>query len=217
MEVLLMSILDKLFGTEDDQNNQNNQNGQNKQGNQGNQNGQNNQMSSGQDTEEGTLQLRKEEIDINKNKVETGEVTLSKKVVEEQQCVDVPVNHEEVVIERRAVNNQPTDSQISSGSDTGSNWGSSSDSSCPSGNETIRIPLTEEQVQVDKHTVVTGEVTAYKRDVEQTQKVSETLKREEAQINKTGNAAIATDSDYNTASSDGNNNNSNNNDNSNFQ
>jgi uncharacterized protein (TIGR02271 family) len=170
-----MSILGSLFGT-DDQDNQNSQNNKTNKDN----------KSNGQETEEGTLQLRKEELDINKNKIQTGEVILSKEVVEEQQSVNVPVTHEEVVIERRTLNNQPTDSQISSSSDSSS----SSASDCGCGNESIRIPVTEEKVEVGKHTVVTEEISAHKRDVEATQKVEETLRREEAKVDKNGNPII---------------------------
>lgn len=185
-----MSILDKLFGTEDDTNDLNKKISNNKIDD-------SNEVR-GEDAKAGTLELRKEELDINKNKVQTGEVTLSKDVIEEQQTVNVPVTHEEVVIERRTLNSQPTDSQISSSSsssaDSDSTWANDN-----SNTETIRIPLTEEHVEVDKHTVVTGEVTAYKRDVERTEKVEETVKREEARVNKTGDATIVNDSDYTSA------------------
>jgi uncharacterized protein (TIGR02271 family) len=127
-------------------------------------------------TETGKLELRKEELDINKKRIPSGEVELSKEIIEEEQTVDVPVTHEEVVIERRSLNNKTTDSPIS---DT----------------ETIRIPVSEDQVDVSKHTVVTGEVRAHKRDVEETKHIDETLKREEAHISKTGNANIVSKSD----------------------
>lgn len=118
-----------------------------------------------------TIQLRQEELDINKNRVPTGEVILSKEVIEEQKNVEVPVVHEEVVIERRTLNNEDSSSPITSG-------------------ETIRIPVTEEQVQVGKHTVVTEEISAYKREVEQTQQINETVRKEEAKIDKTGHPTL---------------------------
>jgi uncharacterized protein (TIGR02271 family) len=177
-----MSILGSLFGTEDNENN-----------NPTNMNNKNN----GQETEEGTLQLRKEELDINKNKVQTGEVILSKEIVEEQQTVNVPVTHEEVVIERRTLNNQPTDSQISSSSSSpGQDFENSN-------RETIRIPVTEEKVEIGKHTVVTEEISAHKRNVEETQKVDETLRREEVHVDKNGDPIITnndTSSDDNALS-----------------
>ncbi len=101
--------------------------------------------------ENGKLSLHQEELDISKNKVESGQVTISKDVVEEKKIVDVPVTHEEVVIERRAINNEASDAPIGAG-------------------KTIRIPVSEEKVEVGKHTVITGEISAHKREVEETEK-----------------------------------------------
>lgn len=131
-----------------------------------------------ENTEDGKLRLRQEELDINKTKMQAGEVILSKDVVEEQKTVDVPVTHEEVVIERKAINNEATDSPIGS-------------------TESIHIPVSEEKVEVGKHTVVTGEVSAHKREIEETKKVEETLKREEARIDTEGNPNIVSNSENN--------------------
>jgi uncharacterized protein (TIGR02271 family) len=120
---------------------------------------------------EGSLQLHKEELDISKSSTTAGEVILSKDVVEEQKVADVPVSHDEVVIERRTVNNEMSNSTIG-------------------GDETIRIPVSEEHVEVSKHTVTTGEVSAYKRSVQQTEHIEETLRREEARVNSTGTVNI---------------------------
>ncbi|AWI05679.1 YsnF/AvaK domain-containing protein [Clostridium drakei] len=123
------------------------------------------------DKNEGRLTLHKEELDINKNRVQKGEVELSREIVEEEKTVDVPVTHEEVVIERRSIDNEASDTPISD-------------------EETIRIPVSEEKINVDKHTVITGEVSAHKREVEETEHVDEKLKREEARINTNGDANI---------------------------
>lgn len=127
---------------------------------------------------EGSLTLRKEELDINKIKAQKGEVELGKEIVEEQKTVEVPVTHEEVVIERRSLNNEASNEPIGN-------------------EETIRIPVSEEQVTVDKHTVVTGEVSAHKREVQETRRVDENLKREEARINTNGDANIVDNSTEN--------------------
>ena len=118
-----------------------------------------------------TLSLRKEELDIAKSRVQKGDVEIGKEIIEEQKRVDVPVEREEVVIERRTLNNEASDSPITS-------------------EETIKIPVSEEKVNVDKHTVVTGEISAHKRVVENTEHIDETLKREEALINKIGNPDV---------------------------
>lgn len=118
-----------------------------------------------------TLRLRKEKLDITKSKVQKGEVELGKEIIEEQKTVDVPLTHEEVVIERRPLNNEACDSPITN-------------------EETIRIPVSEERVDVDKHTVITGEISAHKRAIEDTEHIDETLKREEAKINRIGNPDV---------------------------
>jgi uncharacterized protein (TIGR02271 family) len=125
--------------------------------------------------ENAKLVLRKEELEIDKNLVKTGEVELSKEIIEEQKSVDVPLTREEVVIERRSLNNERSDSPITS-------------------EEAIRIPVSEENVDVEKYTVITGEVSAYKRNIEDTKHIDETLKREEVRVNKIGDPDIAEES-----------------------
>jgi uncharacterized protein (TIGR02271 family) len=122
-------------------------------------------------TDDAKLLLRKENLDITKSKVQKGEVEFGKEIIEEQRTVDVPVSREEVVIERRTLNNEASDTPITS-------------------EETMRIPVSEEIVNVNKKTVVTGEISAHKRSIEDTKHIDETLKREEAIINKTGNPDI---------------------------
>lgn len=117
------------------------------------------------------LRLREEQLDVSKNKVQAGEVQVRKEIIEEQKTVNVPVSHEEIVIERRAVNNDSTSTPV--GAD-----------------ETIRIPVSEEQVEVHKNTVVTGEVDIHKREVQDTEQVKDTVKREEARVDKTGDVKV---------------------------
>lgn len=127
-----------------------------------------------EEKDEAKLRLRKEELDIAKSRVQKGEVELGKEIIEEQKIVDVPVTHEEVVIERRSLNNERTDAPITD-------------------EETIRIPVSEERVDVDKHTVITGEVSAHKRAIEDTKHIEETLKREEARVNRIGDPDVIDD------------------------
>ncbi|WP_285229596.1 YsnF/AvaK domain-containing protein [Paenibacillus albidus] len=88
--------------------------------------------------------MREEQLNISKNKVQTGEVSVRKEVIEEQKTINVPVSHEEIVIERHAVNNDSTAEPVGA-------------------EETIRIPVSEEQVEVNKNTVITGEVDINRR------------------------------------------------------
>ena len=117
------------------------------------------------------LLLRQEELNISKSRVQTGEVEFGKEIIEEQKSVDVPVLREEVVIERRTLNNEISDTPITA-------------------EETIRIPVSQEIVDVDRRTVITGEISAHKRDIEETKHIDETLKREEARIKEFGNPDV---------------------------
>lgn len=117
------------------------------------------------------LLLRKEELNIGKSRVHKGDVEFSKEIIEEQKIVDVPFTREEVVIERKALNNEQSDAPITD-------------------EESIRIPVSEEIVDVDKRTVITGEISDHKRNVEDTKHIDETLRREEGIVNKIGNPDV---------------------------
>lgn len=117
------------------------------------------------------LQLHEEQLSVDKNRVKTGEVQIHKEIVEEQKTINVPVTHEEVVIERRAVQDGATDQTI--GKD-----------------ETIRIPVSEEKVEVNKNAVVTGEIEVHKRDVQETQQVQDTVRKEEARVERSGSPEV---------------------------
>jgi len=118
------------------------------------------------------LRLREERLDIEKERVQSGEVRLRKEVVEEQKNIQVPVSHEEVVIERLPV----SEGRVS---DT------------PIGpEEVIRIPVSEEQVQVTKTPIETGEVTIGKREVLESQPITETVKRERARLEQEGHPDV---------------------------
>jgi uncharacterized protein (TIGR02271 family) len=119
-----------------------------------------------------SLRLREEQLQAEKQRVQSGEVRLHKDVVTEQQTIHVPVTHEEVVIERRPASGEAVDTTpIGEG-------------------ETIRVPVSEEQVNVTKTPVVTGEVSVGKRAVEETQQVTDTVKREEARLENAGDAPV---------------------------
>jgi uncharacterized protein (TIGR02271 family) len=119
-----------------------------------------------------SLRLREEQLQVEKQRVQTGEVSIHKEVVEERRNIDVPVTHEEVVIDTHPVRDADT-------------------SNTPIGEgETIRMPVSEERVNVNKKTVTTGEVSIGKRSVEETKRVSDTVRREEAHIDRQGQPAM---------------------------
>ena len=58
--------------------------------------------------------------------------------------------------------------------------------------EQIRIPVSEEQVRVSKDTVVTEEVKVGKRVVQDTERVSGQVRKEEIKVEQTGNVDVKT-------------------------
>ncbi len=106
------------------------------------------------------LQLKAERLSVDKVRVASGAARIRKQVISEQQSVDVPVSHEELVIERRKVTDGKVGGMI--GAD-----------------ETISVPLSREEVQVGKQTFVTEEVDIGKRAVGGTEHVSDTVRHEE--------------------------------------
>jgi len=57
--------------------------------------------------------------------------------------------------------------------------------------ETFRIPIIEEEVVIQKRPMVVEEITLGKRTIEETQEVSDTLRREEARIEEHGAARVS--------------------------
>ncbi|WP_282020394.1 YsnF/AvaK domain-containing protein [Planomicrobium okeanokoites] len=119
-------------------------------------------------TDEEKLRLHEERLHVDKEQVKTGEVNVGKHVVEEERSVDVPVEREEVYVERRPVDENSTDAH-----DKGFN-----------DNENINIPVSEERVNVSKNDVVSEEIVVGKRKVEDTETVRDTVRREEADIDE---------------------------------
>lgn len=124
--------------------------------------------------QERSMPVREEQLDVYKDRVETGEVRLHKDVVEEQKTINVPVSHEEVYVERRPASHEVDDSTPIGQTD----------------DEVIRMPVVEERVEVTKRPVVTGEVVVGKREVEENQQVRDTIKREEVRMDHTGDAEV---------------------------
>ncbi len=111
------------------------------------------------------MELHEEVLSAHTDKVQTGGVTLRKEVITEMKTIDVPVRREEVVIERHAVTGQAAVNADFSGTE-----------------EVLRVPVMEEQVVVQKNAVVTEEISLGKREVTETQHVTDTVRREEAYI-----------------------------------
>lgn len=117
------------------------------------------------------LTLREERLSATTRNVQAGEVTLRKAVVTEERSIDVPVTHEEVVIERHAVTGRAA-------------------VNADFKDETISVPVYDEKVVVEKNAVVTEEISLGKRAVTETQHVTDTVRREEAVVENPGNVDV---------------------------
>lgn len=116
-----------------------------------------------------SLKLREEQLEIDKERVQKGEVTMHKEIVTEEKTITVPVTREEMVIEYApAPGTEGTESEA----------------------QTIRIPVKEEQIQVTKTPVVVNDVDMYKERVRDTQQVSETVRREQLRVEREGDVRV---------------------------
>lgn len=113
------------------------------------------------------MKLREERLQAYKQPVETGKAGLRKEVVNEEQSVDVPVTREEVYVERRPGSGQPTNTPIGE-------------------EETYRVPVYEEQVEVTKQPIEKEEVVLGKQKVQDTRHVQDTVSREQARVEREG-------------------------------
>ena len=121
-------------------------------------------------TEEEKIQLREERLNVDKERVQTGEVNVDKHIETEHQEFDVPVEREEVTVERRPVDGDRPASDID-GDDR----------------DSINVSVNEERVNVDKEDVVSEEVVVKKDKVRDTEHVSEDVRREDVDIDETTN------------------------------
>jgi len=118
------------------------------------------------------IQVREEELQAHKQPVEAGEVRVRKEAVAEHRTMEVPVQREEVVIERHAPTGEhPSASDIGPG-------------------EEIRVPVSAEQVTVEKRPVIKEEVTVGKRVVQDTQRVGGEVRKEEVRVERGGDVDV---------------------------
>ncbi|ACO84823.1 YsnF/AvaK domain-containing protein [Clostridium botulinum] len=117
------------------------------------------------------MQLREEQIEISKKKIQTGEVSIHKEVLTEEKNITVPVKREELVIE-----NTVCDPQLHDKSDGHT--------------ETIRIPIREERIDICKQPVTLEDVSVSNHQYKEVKHITETLKKEIPQISINGDAKI---------------------------
>lgn len=106
------------------------------------------------------IPLREERVHVEKHPVTEHEVVLRTEVISEMRTFEVPLEREELVIERRRPRADGT-------------WDEP---------EELRIPLHHEEVQLVKQTIVTAEVDVRKERSVDVAHVSETVRREELRV-----------------------------------
>jgi uncharacterized protein (TIGR02271 family) len=128
------------------------------------------------------LTLSEEQLQAGTVRDTVGEVAVGKRVVEQRADIDVPVTHDEVEVTRRRVDRPVTGAeQVFDDGDT------------------IRVPVTAEEVQVSKQARVVEEIEISKRPVTEVRRVSDTVRREEAELDQTGNVQVRSGSDATSA------------------
>ena len=110
------------------------------------------------------VELAAEELHVDKARQQAGEVEIHKEIVEEQVEVPVTLQHEEVVVTRRAVDRDAMPGELGAEE------------------EVVRIPVSEEVANVTKTARVVEEVEVDKRVVTEDQTVTGTVRHEEIDI-----------------------------------
>lgn len=129
------------------------------------------------DAEEQHLALHEERLSIDKEKVQTGEVEVQKKLVEEDKEIQVPVEREEIVIDRRPLSAETVaekEEQVLTPKQAYEKG------------DAIYIPLSEERLDIGKKKVVREEIVIGKRKVKDVQVINETVRREVADVEENG-------------------------------
>jgi uncharacterized protein (TIGR02271 family) len=123
------------------------------------------------------LKLYEERLIANKNRQKTGEVAIGKRVETETATVSVPVEKERVVIERT----NPTDTRAVAPGEADFREG-----------EAARMEVYEESADIQKKAVVREEVSVRKEVERDTVDRTETVRREELDVDTDGNTVIDT-------------------------
>jgi len=117
--------------------------------------------------EEIRIPVMEEELTATVRQQEAGAVRIEKDVVEEERTLNVPLTEERVRIERRVVDRPVTAADADAFEET-----------------VIDVPLRSETVDVQKQARVAEEVVVSKEAVQRTERVSDTVRREEVYVDE---------------------------------
>ncbi len=116
-----------------------------------------------------SVPIVEEQLKAGVRETEAGRARVVKDVREERQSIDVPVEHEEVYVTERAVNRPATEADLNMQ------------------DRDIEIPLREQEVVTQKQAMVTGEVNVRKETVTDTERVTDTVRRENVHVEDSNN------------------------------
>ncbi len=120
-----------------------------------------------------TVPVHEEHLEASKRLADAGDVTLSKRVVTEQETIQVPVTEERVRVDWKAPSGEVTaDGEVFE-------------------EGTIEIPVSREEVDISKRTVQTGEVQVTKEREQRTEKVTDSVRREVVDVDDTTVDAVS--------------------------
>jgi uncharacterized protein (TIGR02271 family) len=115
-----------------------------------------------EDEDELRVQRSEEELRAGTREREAGAMKVRKRVRTDREQIEVPTKHEEVTVERVPVEGEATEAQI--------------------GEDEVTVPVTEEEVVVDKRAVAKEEIRVRKDVVEDTEVVEDDVRREEIDV-----------------------------------
>ena len=116
------------------------------------------------DEDELRVQRTEEELRAGTREREAGALNVRKRVRTDREQIEVPTRHEEVTVDRVPVEGEASEAEI--------------------GEDEVRIPVTEEEVVVEKRPVAKEEVRIRKDAVEDTEVVEEDVRREEIDVDE---------------------------------
>jgi uncharacterized protein (TIGR02271 family) len=119
-------------------------------------------------TEEIRIPVVEEELTATVRPTEAGAVRIEKDVVAEDRVLDVPVTEERLRVERRVVDRAATPEDAGTLEET-----------------VIEVPLRTEAVDVQKEARVKEEIVVSKEAVQRTERVADTVRREEVRVDDT--------------------------------
>jgi uncharacterized protein (TIGR02271 family) len=115
-----------------------------------------------EDEDELRVQRSEEELRAGTREREAGSMRVRKRVRTDRESIEVPTRHEEVSVERVPVEGEASEAEI--------------------GDDEVVVPVTEDEVVVEKRPVVKEEVRIRKDVVEDTETVEEDVRREEVEV-----------------------------------